>query len=192
MAVIERIYKQPQRAYLFDKVIQDLQDALGGIGWLSHIFGRAERLVKRAEGRNYYTPNVYLGKDEYYSLLPDNRALGNYAFFVMEEPQMVSPFANRQKRVKGAFSLIVWVDMRTLGESRDDRNTEKIKDTLLKAVSTAWLKHGEVSISRIYERAENVFAGFSLDEIDNQFLMSPYAGFRLQGEILTIEECSNQ
>lgn len=192
MAVIERIYKQPQRAYLFDKVIQDLQDALGGIGWLSHIFGRAERLVKRAEGRNYYTPNVYLGKDEYYSLLPDNRALGNYAFFVMEEPQTVSPFANRQKRVKGAFSLIVWVDMRTLGESRDDRNTEKIKDTLLKTVSTAWLKHGEVSISRIYERAENVFAGFSLDEIDNQFLMSPYAGFRLQGEILTIEECSNQ
>ena len=56
---IDRIYKQPQRAYLFDRVIQDLQDALGVLSWLNHVFGRSERLVQLKNGIRRYTPNVY-------------------------------------------------------------------------------------------------------------------------------------
>ena len=56
---IARIYKQPDRPYLFDKVIQGLQDALGELTWLNHIFGRSERLVKMKDGIRHYTPNVY-------------------------------------------------------------------------------------------------------------------------------------
>ena len=75
---IARIYKQPARAYLFDKPMQCLQDALGTLSWLNHIFGRSERLVQIQDGRKVYTPNVYRGKNEYISLLPDNTTLGNY------------------------------------------------------------------------------------------------------------------
>ena len=189
---IARIYKQPTRAYLFDKVIQSLQDGLGNVSWLTHIFGRSERLIHVAgNGQRMMTPNVYYKKGEYLPLLPDNTALGNYCFFVMEDPQQVTMPMGIQNRVKSPFSLIVWFDMRTVGATYDDRNTEQLKEQVLKAIRKAWLRHGAVTVSRIYERAENVFQGYSLDEVDNQYLMAPYAGFRLTGEMIIDEECDN-
>lgn len=188
---IERIYKQPTRAYLFDRVIQDLQDALSSLSWLSHVFGRSERLVQLKDGVRKYSPNVYQGKGEYISLLPDNTKLGNYCFFVMEDPQTVSVPMQLQNRLRSPFSLIVWVDMRTVGATYDDRNTEQLKEQVLKTVRRAWLKQGAVTVTRVYERAENVFQGYSLDEVDNQYLMAPFAGFRLTGEMYVDEECEN-
>lgn len=189
---LTRIYKQPTRAYLFDRVIQGLQDALGSLSWLDHIFGASERLVKMKDGMKYYTPNVYAGRDEYIQLLPDNQQLGNYCFFVMEEPQTVSvPYGN-SNRVKAPFSLVVWVDMRTVGATYDDRNREKLKEQLLKTLRRAWLRHGNITLERVFERAENVFQGFTLNEVDNQFLMSPFAGFRITGEMQIDEECDRQ
>ena len=188
---ISRIYKQPTRAYLFDRIIQDLQDALGSLGWLNHIFGRSERLVKMKDGMRYYTPNVYAGKDNYIQLLPDNTDLGNYCFFVMDEPQTVTLPMGVQNRVKAPFSLIVWVDMRKVGATYDDRNTEYLKEQLVKTIRKGWVKSGSVTIEKIYEKAENVFSGYSLDEVDNQYLMSPFAGFRISGEMQIDEECDN-
>lgn len=188
---IARIYKNPTRPYLFDRVIQGLQDGLGGLSWLNHIFGRSERLVKVVNGQRRYTPNVYAGGDEYIQLLPDNTGLGNYCFFVLEEPQIVTVPFNNSNRVKAPFSLIVWVDMRTVGATYDDRNTEYLKEQILKTVRRAWLQHGSVSLDRVFERAENVFLGYSLDEVDNQFLMSPFAGFRVTGEMIIDEECDS-
>ena len=185
---IERIYKQPARAYLFDKPIQCLQDALGTLSWLNHIFGRSERLVQIQDGRKVFTPNVYRGKNEYISLLPDNTALGNYCFFVLDEPQTIGAPMGVQNRLRAPFSLIVWVDMRKV-ENNDARNTEYVKEEILKTIRRAWIKQGAVEISRVYQLAENVFQGYSLDEVDNQFLMQPFAGLRITGELIVDEEC---
>ena len=46
-------------------------------------------------------------------------------------------------------------------------------------------------MSRVYHKAENVFDGFTIDEIDNQFLMSPYFGMRVTGEIYVDTDCLN-
>ena len=188
---VARIYKQPNRPYLFDRIIQNLQDELGGLSWLDHIFGRAERLVKMKNGARYYTPNVYRGKDDYIQLLPDNMELGNYCFFVLDDPQTISLPMGLQNRVKTPFSLIVWVDMRQVGATYDDRNTEQLKEQLIKTIRRAWIKKGAVTLAKVYEKAENVFQGFSLDEVDNQYLMAPYAGFRITGEMQIDEECDN-
>ena len=188
---VARIYKQPTRPYLFDKIIQNLQDELGGLSWLDHIFGRAERLVKMKNGARYYTPNVYRGKDDYIQLLPDNMELGNYCFFILDDPQTISLPMGLQNRVKTPFSLIVWIDMRQVGATYDDRNTEYLKEQLIKTIRRAWIKKGAVTLAKVYEKAENVFQGFSLDEVDNQYLMAPYAGFRITGEMQIDEECDN-
>jgi hypothetical protein len=96
-------------------------------------------------------------------------------------------------RIKTPFSLIVWVDMRKVEKAMqlpDERNTEYIKEQVLSVIGTAFPKKGSVSIARIYEKAENVFDGFSLDEVDNQFLMSPFAGFRFYGELIITNDCN--
>ena len=177
------------RPILFDRVIQDIQQSLAtSLPWLDHSFGRCERLVKMVNGRRLYTPNLYLGKNEYLPLAPDHN-LGNYSFFVIDEPEAVSWEIGQNALHKTPFSLIVWVDMRNI-DGTDERNTEDVKDRIFKAVrDNVWVKQGGFSINRVYNKAENVFEGFSLDEVDNQFLMSPFCGWRFSGEMWIREEC---
>lgn len=186
--MIERVPKR-QNPVLFDKLIAEIQDQLAkSIPWLSHIFGKAERLIKKMpNGRTYYTPNIYIGGNEYELIAPDIN-FGNYCFFTLEEPQDVSYVPGDVSTLHAPFSLIVWVDMRTL-EDIDQRNTEWVKQQILRTLNGMLLRNGKITINKIYEKAENVFKGYTLDEIDNQYLMHPYAGFRFMGEMRTEDDC---
>lgn len=188
MNKIERIPIR-ENPKLFDITISELQKGLAdNLQWLDHSFGKAERLVKTINGKRYYSPNIYIGKNEYELIAPDSN-FGNYSFFVLEEPQNVDWYAGDTTEIESPFSLIVWVDMRTIDDI-DERNTEAVKQQVLRALNGGILiRTGTVRINKIYERAENVFNGFTLDEIDNQFLMHPYAGFRFSGKIKINDEC---
>lgn len=177
---------------MFDRVIQDLQQSLAKeLPWLNHSFGRAERLVKTQDGRRVYTPNLYIGHNEYVQLLPD-QGLGNFSFFVMEEPEQVMGDNHPLLQMKAPFSLIVWVDMRTV-DQRDERNTEDIKVKILATINEfAPLKTGHAHINKIYTRAENVFNGFSLDEVSNQYMMAPFCAWRFYGEMQVRDMCREQ
>lgn len=174
---------------LFDRCICSLQDGLAKeLPWLDHIFGRVERLVKEQGGVRRYTPNIYLGKDEYLLLLPD-QGLGNFCYFVMDDPEDVEWYPGDRSRLQSTFSLVVWVDMRKV-EDDDTRNVEAVKAQVLRALNGGiWVRSGSIRIESIYSRAENVFAGFTLDEVDNQFLMSPFAGWRFEGVMMVNDEC---
>ena len=178
--------------YLFDKVIGELQeDFKNSLTWLDASFGRAERLVKTIDGKRVYTPNVYKGGDQYELLLPDDR-LGCFSFFVLHEPQEMLNRMQMEVRIKTPFSLIVWVDMRRVEKKMsmpDERNSEYVKEQVLSVIQRARISTGSVSVTKIYERAENVFEGFTLDEVQNQFLMSPFAGFRFYGEMIVTNDC---
>lgn len=186
---IDRVMKIEKPA-LFDRCIVSLQDGLAKeLPWLDHVFGRVERLVKEQGGVRRYTPNIYLGKDEYLLLLPD-QGLGNFCYFVMDDPEDVQWNVGERSRLQSAFSLVVWVDMRTIEED-DDRNTYDVELKVLDAIGEAGaIRHGGMTIGRIYHRAENVFDGFTLDEVDNQFLMSPFFGLRIEMEFWVNEDCT--
>ena len=179
--------------YLFDKVIGEMQQALkNGLPWLQHSFGRAERLIKVIDGKRIYTPNVYKGNDQYEVLLPDDR-MRCFSFFVLSEPQEMLNRVQNEIRIKAPFSLIVWFDLRVVEKVMqlpDERNTEQVKEQILGVLNTAFPKKGSFTVQRIYERAENVFEGFTLDEVQNQFLMSPFAGFRFYGELIVTNDCN--
>lgn len=188
MAVIERVKKQRNPA-LMDKVIGCIQDGLAEqLPWLDHVFGRVERLVKEHEGVKRYTPNVYLGKDEYLVLLPD-QGLGNFVFFVMDDPEDVTWSVGERSQLQAGFSLVVWLDMRKV-EDEDVRDTEKVKADILHVLNGGiWLRNGSYMIDTVFSRAENVFQGFTLDEVENQFLMSPFCGFRFHGQMIIRDAC---
>lgn len=186
---LERVIKRGT-PHLFDKPIGHLQDALAdNIQWLEHIFGRCERLIKVINGRRYFTPNWYMGNDEYLLLTPD-QDFGCYAFFVVDEPERVQWAAGLRSTLSAPFSLIVWADMRLADYGGDTRDTEGAKQEILQTLNgRAWVRDGSFVITRIYEHAENVFRGFTLDEVDNQFLMSPFAGWRFEGELTIKNDC---
>lgn len=173
---------------LFDKLVGEIQDRLAdNLPWLDNVFGIAERLVKEIQGKRYYTPNVYVGRNEYELIAPDS-GFGNYCFFVMEEPTDITLFRGLPMDLKTPFSLVVWVDLRTI-ENEDDRNTQYVMREVLRTFANMMLRNGSVAVDKCYTRNENVFKGFSLEEIDNQYLMHPYAGFRFVGELNMEDEC---
>jgi hypothetical protein len=181
-----------QNPELLDRIIGNIQSGLiDNIGWLNKAFGRAERLVKyNANNKKIYTPNVYAGGNEYVEVSPDAN-IGNFSFFWIEDPQTIDWTPKVSIGIKTSFALIFWFDYRTIYNSPNERNKEALKKQILDILNGGfWLKSGRITLNRIYELAENIYKEFSLDEIDNQFLMHPYGGFRFEGILEITETCT--
>lgn len=182
---------------MLDEVIGEIQTGLTeNISWLDAAFGRAQRLTKIVNGKRVITPNVFCGgwnghgPNDYIEVSPDSK-IGNFSFFEIDDPQTIDagPWA---RDVKAPFALVVWFDLTRVYNEADNRNTEKLKAEILHVLNgrAGWhLSNGRIQINRIYERAENIYRGYSLSEIDNQYLMHPYAGFRFEGMLQYNELC---
>ena len=184
-------------AIMLDKVLEGIQQGLvENISWLDVAFGRAQRLIKNINGKKIITPNVYCGgwnghgENDYIEVSPDSK-IGNFSFFWIDDPQTIDagPWA---RTVKTPFSLIVWFDLRRVYNQSANRNTEYLKAQVLRVLDGrgGWhLTDGHILTTRIYEQNENIYRGFSLSEIDNQYLMHPYGGFRIEGILEYDEIC---
>lgn len=184
-------------AVMLDRVLGEIQNGLvENIGWLDAAFGKAQRLTKMMNGKNIITPNVYCGgwqghgPNDYIEVSPDSK-IGNFSFFEVDDPQTIDagPWA---REVSAPFALIVWFDLTRVYGVADNRNTERLKAEILHVLNgrAGWhLTDGRITINRIYERAENIYRGYTLSEIDNQFLMHPFSGFRFEGVLEFNELC---
>ena len=185
---IERVpkVKSPR---LFDRVIVEAQQGLADkLGWLDHSFGRAEKVIEKRNGTRVIMPAVYVGGNEYLNINPDDRLLGNYSFFTIEDPQSVE-YAGRVGKARANFSLVVWLDLNKV-EDEDQRNVEAVKASILKALSGGiHIRSGAIRVNRVYEHPDAVFSGFSYDHVDASALMHPYCGLRFSGEIVTNDLC---
>lgn len=184
-------------AVMLDKVLGAIQEGLvAELPWLDAAFGRAQRLTRIQDGRRIVTPNVYCGgwqghgKFDYIEVSPDSH-IGNFSFFEIEDPQTIDagPWA---RTIKTPFGLVFWFDLRRVYGEEENRNVEYLKAQVLHFLAgrDGWhLPAGRVSVQRIYERVENIYRGYTLTEIDNQFLMHPFAGFRIDGMLMYDELC---
>lgn len=183
---------------LVDRVLWNIQNGLmDNVDWLDVAFGRAQRIVKMINGKRYYTPNVYVGSDDYrgendYLDVSPDANIGNFSFFWIDDPQDVEWIPKAQSGIKYPFSLIVWFDLRKVYPGQlDNRNTEALKNEILTVLNGGfWLKEGTITVNKIHELAENVYRGFTLDEVDNQFLMHPFGGFRFDGVLSVVQPCN--
>jgi hypothetical protein len=173
---------------LFDYAILKLQTALAdGLPWLNYSFGNCERLTDVKDGRKFYSANIYVGGGKYEQIMPCAE-LGNFSFFYLRDPQTFG--TNDRNLLKTPFSLVVWYDMRKVSLPTDERNKEAVKGQILDILSrrefSSWL-----TLGKLYEKPENVFADFSYEHYNNQFLMSPYAGVRIDGEMTLRIPCND-
>lgn len=186
-----------QNPVMLDRVIGEIQTGLvENILWLDVAFGRSQRLTKMLNGKRIITPNVYCGgwnghgPNDYIEVSPDSK-IGNFSFFEIDDPQTLDG-GKWTQQYKVPFGLIVWMDLTRVYNTYSNRNTELLKAEVMRVLNglTGWhLSDGHLEINRIYERAENIYRGYTLSEIDNQFLMHPYAGFRLDGILVYNEYC---
>lgn len=160
---------------LIDLELLKIQRKLEALSWLT-VYGRSRKMV---DGNIIY-PAVYIGHTKYKSLLPDK---SNYSFFVVDDPQEYEFNPNMKGTLTIKLNLLVWFNISQV-ESLDERNTEMVKEELLNI-----LKSSNFEISRIYENADNIFKGFTLKEVESQYMMYPYAGFRFEGTLRIKPTC---
>jgi len=185
----------PVGPVMLDKIIGEIQTGLAeNLSWLDAAFGRCQRITKMVQGKRIVVPSVYsggkFGPNDYLEVSPDSK-IGNFSFFEIEDPQTIDA-GQWDRNVKAPFALIVWFDLTRVYDEADNRNTEYLKAQILRVLNgrAGWhLTHGRIVLNRIYERAENIYRGYTLSEIDNQYLMHPFAGFRFEGTLEFEELC---
>lgn len=180
---------KPANPMFADKIIVQVQDKLKeSLYWLQYSFGKSQKLVKIKDSKEYEYPAIHYKNGEYVSMLPDNK-LGNYSFFIIEDPYNIDFRPNAFNNIKLKYSLIFWFNLDTIFKDKD-RNIEYIKADIVKILTRDLkLTSGRIDVREIYETSENIFKGFSMREVDSQYLMQPYAGLRFSGELTIQEYC---
>lgn len=174
---------------LFDKIIVELQDGLKAkISWLNYSFGRVQKLAMLKDKKTVYYPAVHILNGEYRNLFPDDQ-LGNFSFFEIADSETLDSQQRLSGLLTGKFSLIVWCNLDNIYAGSSDRNTEAIKLVILNALRQTVLTAGRIEPTDIYTRSENVYKGYTNNEIDTQYLTQPYFGVRIEGNIKLWESC---
>lgn len=191
---------------LLDKILQDMQKSLmNRLKWLNCAFGRAYKLVEhRPDGNKFIYPAMYNGNGEYVSLLPNDN-FGNFSWFDIYDPQKITEIVQSLPQYTFSGAIIFWYDLSSIYEDETVMHTEEVKDEIMRVLTTPGLitTTGKLVINDIYERFENIYKGYSIEkiynnytykgegiqDIDKQFFMYPYAGIRIEFTLTTRELC---
>lgn len=191
---------------LLDKILQDTQKSLmNRLKWLNCAFGRAYKLVEhRPDGNKFIYPAMYNGNGEYVSLLPNDN-FGNFSWFDIYDPQKITEVVQSLPQYTFSGAIIFWYDLSSIYEDETVMHTEEVKDEIMRVLTTPGLitTTGKLVINDIYERFENIYKGYSIEkiynnyaykgegiqDIDKQFFMYPYAGIRIEFTLTTRELC---
>lgn len=182
------------QAINIDARIQELQEIFAdSLTWLTKAFGRSwKQFRKNAEGKTYTFPGVYAGKSEYFDCLP-NDTLGAYCFFSHKDkavPAMQIPGMGGTDYLPGTHNewqhkvdIIFWFNQQKTNPGVDYPVTEN----LLAEVRELLRGCPFFTPTGVYYNADNIFDGYSLTHIEEQYLMHPFGGFRIEGFIQFLE-----
>ena len=172
---------------MFDRAVLPIQNALASaFPWLDHVIGICETLIDKKDNKPFKSANYYIGGGQYEQIMPCEE-LGNFSFFYLRDPQVFG--AKDQNLVKSPFSLVIWYDLTNVLPEYDERNTEQIKGQIMGVLNSLRLPY--LKITKIWEKPTNVFTDFSYDPTTNQFLMHPFTGLRIDGEMIARLDCPN-
>lgn len=179
----------PINPVLIDKALIEIQSNLSGISWLNHAFGKAQKGTRIHKERQVFFPSVYVGGKDYMQVFPDSH-IGNFSFFCVEDGDVVNYAGFKSiKDFTASIGLVVWYDFRTVYESDwEERTIEHAKNEVIQLLKSMNLTKSRIQIKRIYDEADNIYKGFTHDEIDRQFLMRPFGGFRIDIDLVYWEK----
>lgn len=198
--------KMKEQPVLLDKVIQDMQAALKEkLPWLNYAFGKAYKLVEhKLDGEKYIYPAAYIGNSEYVSLVPNDN-FGNFCWFDIYDPQDITQVVQSTPQFTFSGAIVFWYNLNTIYADSDFIYSEEVKDEIIRVITTPGIikQIGRLTIDKVYERFENIYKGYSIEKIynnytykgegiqdlDKQFFMHPYAGLRLEFTLTTRELC---
>lgn len=172
---------------MIDTTLNNIANTLlGKLPWLDVAYGKSYRLV---DSENNLYPAIHINGLEYISVLP-NDTLGNYLFFELEDPQQLISHTQNKFAYRFNTNLIVWFNLQSIyGTITNLVLSDSVKDTIVAALSNKYYTDLNIEIVAIFENAENIFKRYSLKQVDTQFLMLPFYGFKFSLNITEKKVC---
>lgn len=193
----------PTQPINLDAYIYNLQLQLASLTWIEKIFGRAWKMYEQRDGmgntmgmaRGYAFPAVFAGAtgtpSDYLNVLPNDN-LRAMCFFAPRDPATTATAIpdssesyepNQYNEYTQPVSIIFWFNQDKL----QPEVNYPITENLLAQVRALLRKVSYYKISNVYYDPESVFSGYSLDYVDEQYLMFPFGGFRIDGMLQFLE-----
>ena len=171
-------------AKLIDSVLLELQTGLASqLSWLNHAFGKASQQQYLKEGQRIVRPSVYVGGEDYLVVFPDEH-IGNFTFFDVYDPEKLNDSSGFNAVVNAKVGLVLWFDYRSVYSSDwQQRSIDNVKFDLVQALKSVRLRKSRMKIIESFERVDNIYKGYTHNEINRNFLMRPYGGLKIDLEL---------
>lgn len=172
---------------LIDKALLEVQTALTTkLVWLDGAYGKVQRLTEVREKRRINFPAIYTGSKKgigYESAMPSNH-LGNFSFFSIKDGEKLDTASRTNTKINAEFGLIFWFRYdKIYPADHKERTIENVKKEVLDFFKTTAFISSSIVIEQFFELPENIYKGFTDREVENDYLMRPYGGLRLNGKI---------
>lgn len=165
-----------------EKAIQEIQLALAAkLPWLNYSFGRAQTGQSAvAGGRPKTYPEIHVSKTEYYNLEPNNH-YGAHTFIQVVGPEKPVDYAAYTPNVYTAELAVVCVyDLNQiaarLGYEPAPIFPEIIKQQMRETLARCTCIE---EITGIDETANEVFRGYTYNQLEHQSFKFPQGGFKM-------------
>ena len=173
---------------LFDDAINNIVSQMEQNSFLKTFFplryGRAERHVRYEGNKKIVVPAVYVGEGEYIDVRPHDTANSSF-WYIHDGQQIVDSKQCSRVEMKATVSVVFWYRL-----SVDERNTDMIKSRLIYFLNNISIPDAEFTVRRVYENVESVFKDYTVNDGNVlPYLMHPYAGLRIEGEMKVRQGC---
>lgn len=180
---------QPSSFKMFDGVIEEFRSKLAGkLTWINNAYGRAYRLSRIANQKEYVYPAIHLGNEQYLSVEPST-SHGNYLFFDVNPVSEIEWHRHSVSVIKGTIGLVVYGNLNVIYPNETARTVEFVKLAILKALASIPVEKSQFIPKSISERWVDAFEGFTLEEVVSQYLMQPYFVLRFEIDVKFNEPC---
>ena len=175
----------PDTPALFDKPIIDInKKMIIALDWLTGAYGKAQKLSRLNDQKKVIKyPAVFTGVEkEYASMLPEE-GYGNFSYWELSEEYKIDWIDNQIQKLEADFGVIYWFNINNVLPVGEHRNIENIKQEILNFFTNVRAAETRIQITGITDSSDMIYKGYSIKEIEQQYLMHPYAGLRFNGTI---------
>lgn len=172
---------------------KDLEDEIDDIIW----FGLAERRISSIDGSIY--PASWVGSQrDYLNMMPTDEWSPGYGFFDVNDPVDILYNRDNGSKYRNAtltvtLSVIAYINLRQYDTNQIDYRATRqdFRNLLLGSLERKLLSlQGDFEPKRIYDRTiEDIFKGYSVKGVGDQYLQMPWYGIRIEGELTFAEYC---
>jgi len=182
----------------FDAAVADLQTAVATVSYIEKSFGRAFIHREMRAGKMITLPKVYQGSGEYYNPLPNGELKASTFILAIGEEHCEDYQQYEQNIFTRKVALIFWGNLQLIDPDKDYIFLEEVKSDIMIAIKESKsFKSYDAYIDERYSEVFREFASYltntardtDTDEINTQYLMYPYAGFRMSLTLTYDQPC---